>query len=185
MAPGEFYGPAGRSHIRVALTATDERIDAAAGSPEDCRDSAHRPHLTTQTDLGSIQSTSAFLNFTLAEIWNAHSLEACSDFQAPATRGPRRSSPARPGVLSIWVASPDEPRPCLIADLVSRVAERHHLRAIVAGPAPADWDTLNVHPAAVTAGPPEPLDVAVAPADGPSGFPGAPDAAGRGPARGT
>jgi succinyldiaminopimelate transaminase len=29
-APGEFYGPAGRSHIRVALTATDERIDAAA-----------------------------------------------------------------------------------------------------------------------------------------------------------
>jgi succinyldiaminopimelate transaminase len=31
VAPGEFYGPAGRSHIRVALTATDERIDAAAG----------------------------------------------------------------------------------------------------------------------------------------------------------
>ncbi len=29
VAPGEFYGPAGRSHIRVALTATDERIDAA------------------------------------------------------------------------------------------------------------------------------------------------------------
>ena len=29
-APGEFYGPAGRSHIRVALTATDERVDAAA-----------------------------------------------------------------------------------------------------------------------------------------------------------
>jgi succinyldiaminopimelate transaminase len=29
-APGEFYGPAGRHHIRVALTATDERIDAAA-----------------------------------------------------------------------------------------------------------------------------------------------------------
>jgi succinyldiaminopimelate transaminase len=31
VAPGEFYGPAGRNHIRVALTATDERIDAAAG----------------------------------------------------------------------------------------------------------------------------------------------------------
>ena len=31
VAPGEFYGPAGRRHIRVALTATDERIDAAAG----------------------------------------------------------------------------------------------------------------------------------------------------------
>jgi aspartate/methionine/tyrosine aminotransferase len=29
VAPGEFYGPAGREHIRVALTATDERIDAA------------------------------------------------------------------------------------------------------------------------------------------------------------
>ena len=30
VAPGEFYGPAGLRHIRVALTATDERIDAAA-----------------------------------------------------------------------------------------------------------------------------------------------------------
>lgn len=30
VAPGEFYGPAGRQHVRVALTATDERIDAAA-----------------------------------------------------------------------------------------------------------------------------------------------------------
>jgi aspartate/methionine/tyrosine aminotransferase len=29
VAPGEFYGPAGRPHVRVALTATDERIDAA------------------------------------------------------------------------------------------------------------------------------------------------------------
>jgi succinyldiaminopimelate transaminase len=29
VAPGEFYGPAGRGHVRVALTATDERIDAA------------------------------------------------------------------------------------------------------------------------------------------------------------
>jgi len=29
VAPGEFYGPAGRQHIRIALTATDERIDAA------------------------------------------------------------------------------------------------------------------------------------------------------------
>ena len=31
VAPGDFYGPGGRDHIRVALTATDERIDAAAG----------------------------------------------------------------------------------------------------------------------------------------------------------
>jgi len=30
VSPGEFYGPAGVSHIRVALTATDERIGAAA-----------------------------------------------------------------------------------------------------------------------------------------------------------
>ena len=30
VAPGEFYGPAGQRHVRVALTATDERIDAAA-----------------------------------------------------------------------------------------------------------------------------------------------------------
>ncbi|MCK0173082.1 succinyldiaminopimelate transaminase [Mycolicibacterium sp. F2034L] len=29
-APGEFYGPRGAQHVRVALTATDERIDAAA-----------------------------------------------------------------------------------------------------------------------------------------------------------
>ncbi len=31
VAPGEFYGPRGARHIRVALTATDERIDAAVG----------------------------------------------------------------------------------------------------------------------------------------------------------
>ncbi|GAB2590228.1 bifunctional succinyldiaminopimelate transaminase/glutamate-prephenate aminotransferase [Streptomyces capparidis] len=29
VAPGEFYGPAGRSHVRVAFTATDERVDEA------------------------------------------------------------------------------------------------------------------------------------------------------------
>jgi succinyldiaminopimelate transaminase len=29
VAPGEFYGPSGGRHVRVALTATDERIDAA------------------------------------------------------------------------------------------------------------------------------------------------------------
>jgi len=63
------------------------------------------------------------------------------------------------------VASPDQPRPCLLADLVARVAERHHLRASVFSQAPADWMALNVHPAVVTAGPPEPLDVAVGPAD--------------------
>jgi succinyldiaminopimelate transaminase len=29
VAPGDFYGPGGARHVRVALTATDERIDAA------------------------------------------------------------------------------------------------------------------------------------------------------------
>ncbi|MDT7625620.1 MAG: hypothetical protein QOF99_6521 [Pseudonocardiales bacterium] len=29
VAPGEFYGPAGANYVRVAATATDERIDAA------------------------------------------------------------------------------------------------------------------------------------------------------------
>lgn len=31
VAPGEFYGPAGERHVRVALTASDERIGAAVG----------------------------------------------------------------------------------------------------------------------------------------------------------
>ncbi|MBY0441555.1 MAG: succinyldiaminopimelate transaminase [Mycobacteriaceae bacterium] len=31
VAPGEFYGPGGCQHVRVALTATDERIAAAVG----------------------------------------------------------------------------------------------------------------------------------------------------------
>jgi len=30
VAPGELYGPAGKQHVRVALTATDERVAAAA-----------------------------------------------------------------------------------------------------------------------------------------------------------
>jgi succinyldiaminopimelate transaminase len=29
VAPGDFYGPSGTEHVRVALTATDERIEAA------------------------------------------------------------------------------------------------------------------------------------------------------------
>ena len=29
VAPGEFYGPSGHEHVRIALTATDERVDAA------------------------------------------------------------------------------------------------------------------------------------------------------------
>jgi succinyldiaminopimelate transaminase len=34
-APGDFYGPAGVRHVRVALTATDERIDAAVSRLSD------------------------------------------------------------------------------------------------------------------------------------------------------
>ena len=30
VAPGSFYGPAGGKHVRVALTATDERVESAA-----------------------------------------------------------------------------------------------------------------------------------------------------------
>ncbi len=29
VAPGSFYGPAGAGHVRVALTATDERVGEA------------------------------------------------------------------------------------------------------------------------------------------------------------
>ena len=29
-APGDFYGPAGDRFVRIALTATDERVEAAA-----------------------------------------------------------------------------------------------------------------------------------------------------------
>jgi len=29
VAPGELYGPGGLRHVRVALTATDERVAAA------------------------------------------------------------------------------------------------------------------------------------------------------------
>jgi aspartate/methionine/tyrosine aminotransferase len=29
VAPGDFYGPAGAEHVRVALTATDDRVRAA------------------------------------------------------------------------------------------------------------------------------------------------------------
>lgn len=31
VAPGDFYGPAGAQHVRIAVTATDERITAAVG----------------------------------------------------------------------------------------------------------------------------------------------------------
>ena len=103
---------------------------------------------------------------------------------AAGRAGPVR--PACPGELRIWVAGQGgapvieaaELRSSLVADLVRRVAERHHLRVTTwhqapggetTGPA-ADraqalrvaWDGLNIYPAefAVTAA--DPLDVVVA-----------------------
>ena len=38
VTPGSFYGAAGARHVRISLTATDERIDTAA------RRLAHRGH---------------------------------------------------------------------------------------------------------------------------------------------
>ncbi|HVV17916.1 MAG TPA: aminotransferase class I/II-fold pyridoxal phosphate-dependent enzyme, partial [Pseudonocardiaceae bacterium] len=35
VAPGTFYGPTGGRHVRIGLTATDERIAAAAGRLRD------------------------------------------------------------------------------------------------------------------------------------------------------
>ena len=32
VAPGDFYGPAGNQHVRVAFTATDERVDSRGRS---------------------------------------------------------------------------------------------------------------------------------------------------------
>jgi hypothetical protein len=101
---------------------------------------------------------------------------------ATGRAGPVR--PACPGELRIWVAGQgDAPvteaawlRSCLVADLVRRVGERHHLRVTTwyqapgGGPGPAAdrahalravWDGLNIHPAGFAASPADPLDVAV------------------------
>jgi hypothetical protein len=107
---------------------------------------------------------------------------------ATGQAGPVR--PARPGELRIWVAGqldsgvigPAALRACLVADLVRRVAERHHLlvsawyQAPGTGGEPAQalraaWDGLNIYPAELAASPPEPLDVAVARDGQPGGSP--------------
>lgn len=84
---------------------------------------------------------------------------------------------ARPGELQIWVAAPvpvaDGLRRCLLADMLRRVAERHHLRVTTwyqapepgaasdpGGPGLAE---LNIYPAEFAAAPPQPLDLAVTP----------------------
>jgi hypothetical protein len=122
--------------------------------------------------------------------------------------------PARAGELRIWVAgdvaSPAARaaglRSCLTGDLVRRVAERHRLLVSTWQQVPqeqsagqgagqalrAAWDALNIYPAELTAGPPDPLDVAVAGAGQPGGSaghrmqpgevqPGAPDTSGLAP----
>jgi cysteinyl-tRNA synthetase len=101
-----------------------------------------------------------------------------------ATGRPEAVRPARPGELRIWVtgpgAEPAELRSCLVADLVRRVAERHHLQVSTwqqwrggddGGPTDgsglelrAAWDRLNIYPAEFSAGPPDGLDVSVGPA---------------------
>ena len=37
MTPGTVYGPAGANYVRVALTASDERVKSAAGRLENAR----------------------------------------------------------------------------------------------------------------------------------------------------
>jgi hypothetical protein len=85
-------------------------------------------------------------------------------FQLAAARPGAPASPvrpARPGELRVWVGDAPGPRPRLVADLIRRVAERHHLRAAVWQRDPADWTALNIHPAHPAPGPPDPLDVAI------------------------
>jgi hypothetical protein len=85
--------------------------------------------------------------------------------------------PIRPGELRIWVTAPVPIaaglRRCLIADMLRRVAERHHLRVTTwyqASGSGASNDSgtkglaeLNIYPAELAAAPPHPLDLAVAP----------------------
>jgi hypothetical protein len=96
------------------------------------------------------------------------------------TGQPGLITPARRGQLTTYLASPAaegqsgvgaaDLRAALVADLIRRVAERHHLvvtawRRDPATPAPDAFqlacDALNVHPSQPGAGAPEPLDVQV------------------------
>jgi cysteinyl-tRNA synthetase len=109
----------------------------------------------------------------------------------PATGQPEPARPARPGELRLWVAGPGARsavlRSCLVADLVRRVAERHHLRVTAWQQPPGGdaaglgngseqdlrtaWDRLNIYPAEFSASPPDRPDVAVGPAGQPAGSP--------------
>lgn len=97
------------------------------------------------------------------------------------TGQPGPLTPTRPGQLTTYLASPadegpagagpDGLRAALLADLIRRVAERHHLVVIAwqqdpGAPGPAAFRlacaALNIHPAQLSAQPPEVLDVQVA-----------------------
>jgi hypothetical protein len=86
-----------------------------------------------------------------------------------ATGQPRPVSPAQPGELRIWVPAPATAeaglRRYLLADMLRRVAERHHLLVTTwyqaAGAGIASLAELNVYPAELAAAPPYPPDVTI------------------------
>jgi len=89
------------------------------------------------------------------------------------TGEPSELRPNRPGELRLYLAvgagaaaDGDELRACLVADLVRRLAEHHHLRvsAWTSAAYPRAWDALNIYPLEVAAEAPQPLDVGIAPA---------------------
>lgn len=97
------------------------------------------------------------------------------------TGRPGQVTPARRGRLTAYLAGPAgapgtglaDLRAALVADLIRRVAERHHLLVTVwqrdtadGGPGDAAGfraacDALNIHPAQLGTAPPDPLDVQV------------------------
>jgi len=102
----------------------------------------------------------------------------------PCSGQPEPVRPARPGQLHTYLAAPapagpapaeqvqpGDLRSALLADLVRRVAERHHL-LVTAWQTPgtaamrAACGALNIHPAQPSPHPPDPLDVGIAPPAG-------------------
>lgn len=81
--------------------------------------------------------------------------------------------PAQPGRLRTYTAGTAEGEPaaagvrsCLLADLIRRVGEKHHLvvSAWHGGDGlGAEWEALNIHPLAAAPSPPEPLDIGIGP----------------------
>lgn len=95
------------------------------------------------------------------------------------TGRPSEIAPSQRGQLSLYLAAgagapsaggADELRACLVADLVRRVAEQHHLRvrAWAAAANAESWDALNIYPLEPSADLPQPLDVGIVPATRPA-----------------